>query len=272
MAKEKDIPLEILVATMNRNSLQFLYAMFKYNDIRNYTILVVNQTTEDCLLESNNSQVRVINTFEKGLSRSRNLAIQKAIGRICLIADDDVIFQKNFQQNIISSYEKVPEADLITFKTLTTQGNPYSNYPKTISKLTSFYKKVLSIEITFKRESLIKYGISFDEDFGLGSVFQDGENRLFLKRVINHKDLKAYFVPEFIVEHESNSSSDQVSSDRFISARSALNYKLNGNLAYFYSAKLIASLLRKGLIRPNQIASKWSVVQEAIKTYKLRNA
>ena len=272
MAKENDIPLEILVATMNRNSLQFLYAMFKYNDIRNYHILIINQTTEDCLLESNNSQVRVINIFEKGLSRSRNLAIQKALGTICLIADDDVVFQKDFQQSILSSYQSLPEADVITFKTRTTEGHPYSKYPKTVTKLNSFYKKVLSIEITFKRQSIVSNKLFFDEDFGLGSLFQDGENRLFLKRVIHHQDLKAYFVPEFIVEHKSNSSSDEVSSDRFIFARSALNYKLNGGLAYFYSAKLIASLLRKGLIKPSQISSKWNVVKEAIKTYKLRNA
>jgi glycosyltransferase involved in cell wall biosynthesis len=268
MAKENEIPLEILVATMNRNSLDFLHAMFHYNALNDCKVLIINQTSKDCLLESNRSNVRVINSFEKGLSKSRNLAIKNSIGDICLLADDDVVFEKDFQHTILSSYESLPEADLITFKTRTPEQKPYSKYPKGLSDINSFYKKILSIEITFKRESIVKYSLYFDELFGLGSVFQDGENRLFLKRVMAHNNLKSYFVPKYIVEHEPLSSSDEVSSDRFIFARSALNYKQNGFLVYFYIIKLLFSLFRKGLIKPHQILPKWKVAQSAIRTYK----
>ena len=268
MANENEIPLEILVATMNRNSLEFLHTMFERNSLNDSKVLVINQTTKDCLLESSSSNIRVINSFEKGLSRSRNLAIQNAKGQICLIADDDVVFEKDFQQSILSSYESLPEADLLSFKTRTPEQKPYSNYPKSVSEINSFYKKILSIEITFKTESLIKNNLFFDEQFGLGSLFEDGENRLFLKSVLEHTKLKSYFVPKFIVEHESFSSSDAVSSDKFIFARSALNYKQNGFLVHFYIFKLLFWLLRKGLIKPNQIIAKWKVSQKAIKTYK----
>lgn len=268
IAKENDVPLEILVATMKRNSLQFLHTMFQHNAINEFNILVINQTTKDCLLESNSSNIRVINAFEKGLSRSRNLAIQGAIGHICLLADDDVVFEKDFQHNILSSYESLPEADLITFKTRTPEQKPYSCYPKQISNLIPFYKKVLSIEISFKRDSIANNNLFFDEQFGLGSIFQDGENRLFIKSVLDHDKLKSYFVPKFIVEHESASSSDEVSSDRFIFARSALNYKQNGFLAHIYIIKLLFSLFRKGLIKSNQILPKWKVAQKAIRMFK----
>ena len=268
MANEKEIPLEILIATMNRNSLEFLHTMFERNTLNDCKVLVINQTTKDCLLESSSSNIRVINSFEKGLSKSRNLAIQKSEGRICLLADDDVVFEKDFQHIILSSYASLPEADLLSFKTRTPEQKPYSKYPKRVSKINSFYKKILSIEISFKRESIIKNNLFFDEQFGLGSLFQDGENRLFLKSVLEHTKLKSYFVPKFIVEHESFSSSDAVSSDKFIFARSALNYKQNGFLVHFYIFKLLFWLLRKGLIKPNQIIAKWKVSQKAIKTYK----
>ena len=86
--------------------------------------------------------------------------------------------------------------------------------------------------------------------------------------MLAQNNLKSYFVPKFIVEHESVSSNDEVSSDRFIFARSALNYRQYGFLAYFYIIKLLFSLLRKGLIKPNQILAKWYVSQKAIRTYK----
>ena len=268
MANEKEIPLEILIATMNRNSLEFLHTMFERNTLKDCKVLVINQTTKDCLLESSSSNIRVINSFEKGLSKSRNLAIQKSEGRICLLADDDVVFEKDFQHIILSSYASLPEADLLSFKTRTPEQKAYSKYPKRVSKINSFYKKILSIEISFKRESIIKNNLFFDEQFGLGSLFQDGENRLFLKSVLEHNNLKSYFVPEFIVEHEYFSSSDEVSSDRFIFARSALNYKQKGFLVHFYIIKLLFSLLRKGLIKPSQILAKWTVAKNAIRTYK----
>ena len=59
-----------------------------------------------------------IDTLDRGLSKSRNLAIKNAIGDICLIADDDVVLEKDFHESILSSYESLSDADLISFKTL----------------------------------------------------------------------------------------------------------------------------------------------------------
>ena len=102
----------------------------------------------------------------------------------------------------------------------------------------------------------------------MGGLFEDGENRIFLHTIINHEKLKAYFVPEFIVYHHPSSSSDLVFSDRYIYARSALNYKYNGFLAYFYSLKLLFTLVRKGLIKPKEIKPKWHMAKQGISTYK----
>ena len=271
MSKENTIPLEILVATMNRNSLDFLDTMFANDDLNEHHILVINQTTEDSQLESNSPRIRVINSVETGLSRSRNLAIQHAQGTICLLTDDDVVFIKDFGQTILSAYKSIPTADLLCFQTLTHQGQPFSRYPKKRVNLNSFYSKVLSIEITFKRYSMIDNDLSFDALFGLGSVFEDGENRLFLKSVLDHPSLTAYFIPEFIVQHGSTTSSDDVSSDRFIHARSALNYKQHGNFVYFYIFKLLFSLLRKGYIKPREVWSKFQVALNGISKFKTLN-
>lgn len=265
-----EVTLEILVATMNRNSLDFLESMFINNNIVDLNILIVNQTTKDRLLKTDSPNIRVINSFETGLSKSRNLAIENTIGSICLLADDDVVYVEKFAEKILLAFNNNQNCDVITFKTLTTEGNPYWNYPHKIVNVESFYRKILSVEIAFKTQSIKENNIEFDEHFGLGSTFQDGENVFFFNDVFK-RNLKSKFVPEFIVVHKPFSSSDDVTSDRYFFARSAMYYKSYGILAYFYIIKLIFSLIRKGLIPVSDVMSKFKVAMNGIKKYKQLN-
>lgn len=267
---EAPLHLEILIATVDRTSLDFLNVMFQNNKWSDYQILIINQTSKACILVSDDPKIRVINSYEKGLSKSRNLAIENAIEDICLFADDDVIYVENFEKNILESYANIANADFISFKTLTTTDRAYSNYPNEQSTLNGFIKYVLSIEMTFRRSSIQNSKIRFNEQFGLGATFEDSENYLFLKDLIEKK-LKLFFVPEYIVIHEPLSSSDAIGSDRFIFARSALNYKLYGNLAYIYIAKLVFYLLRHRLIRTTDINQKLKVAHSGIQTFKKLN-
>lgn len=268
IAEETCIPLEILIATMNRNSLDFLDDMFRRADISQCHVLIINQTTQDILLESNKPNIRVINSFEKGLSKSRNLAIQNAMGDICLLADDDIIYLEGFNQTILQSYSSNKKADLITFKTLSTESIPYSNYPRELGKLGSFCKYVLSIELSFKLKSIVDAKVRFNENFGLGATYMDSENYVFLKDVMAIKNFRLLFVPEFVVIHKPFSSSDDIASDRHVFGRSALNYKFYGNAAYIYIVKLIFFLLRKKLIKFEEISHKFKVAHLGINSYK----
>jgi glycosyltransferase involved in cell wall biosynthesis len=262
------VQLEILVSTVNRNSLDFLDVMFQNNTLSDYQILVINQTTENCTIDSKDSKIRVINSFEKGLSRSRNLAIANAIGAICLLADDDVVYLEGFETHIKEGYQKLKDADVITFKTLTTENKAFSDYPKQMTKLGRFSKKVLSIEISFRRLSLANNSVSYNEHFGLGSTFEDCENYIFLLDIQKQKELKLFFVPEFIAIHQPQTSSDDIASDRLIFARSALNYKLYGNAAYIYVLKLLFYLIRHRLIHFSELNHKFKVAHSGIETYK----
>ena len=82
---------------MNRDNLDFLIPMFPSANFADFTILIVNQTTEKKLMNSDFPNLKVINSFEKGLSKSRNLALKNATKKILLIADDDVIYLPDFE-------------------------------------------------------------------------------------------------------------------------------------------------------------------------------
>ena len=124
----KDI--EILISTQNRDSLSFLENIFPCHQLTTLNILIVNQTSENCLLQSDYQNIRVINSFEKGLSKSRNLALQNASKKIGIIADDDIIFKKNFQDIVIQGFIKFSKSAVIRFMYEKTVGNLANSYPK----------------------------------------------------------------------------------------------------------------------------------------------
>ena len=54
---------------------------------------------------------RKIYTYqEKGASKSRNKLIELAKGDICIFADDDIIYEKNYEEIIKKAYKENPEA------------------------------------------------------------------------------------------------------------------------------------------------------------------
>jgi len=260
--------LEILIATMNRSNLDFLDKIFPYS-YAHLNLIIVNQTSTEKTISNAPKYIKVINSFEKGLSRSRNLALKNATTTYCLIIDDDVVLLKGFEDTIIEAYNKNIDKAVISFQTLTPEGSLSWNYP-TKSGYHKRLDKILSLEITFNREIIIKNDISFDEQFGLGAIFQDSENYIFLKEV-EKKIGKPYFYKKSIVIHPALTSSDEIERDRHTFARAALLYKYKKNITYLYIVKLIFFLLRTKQISIKEIPNKWSIAVRGIKKYKELN-
>jgi len=264
----KKSDLEILVATMNRSSLDFLIPMFPFAHFSQFSILVINQTTAENLIVSDYENVRVINSYEKGLSKSRNLALKNTAGKVALIADDDVVFLSCFDSKILEAHQRNADYSIICFQTLTSENRPYISYRKEQFWMKEKdFRDVLSIELTFKPEDLQKKNIIFNEYFGLGAKFQDAESLFFLRRA-NYNQLKVLFCPENIVIHEAFSSSDDVASDRLIYAKMAGFYKRYSSGAYFFLIKFIFFLIRKGYISSKEVTPKFKTGLKGIQDYK----
>ncbi|MBT0608840.1 glycosyltransferase [Aequorivita echinoideorum] len=263
----KTSDLEILVATMHRTSLDFLDNMFSKTKISDFKILIVNQTNEDESLKSSHPNIRVINSLERGLSKSRNLAIKNAEGLICLNVDDDVVFIDGFSEKIIDAYNK-HNAEIITFQTLTTKNEPYWDYPKHAMPHNKYIsQKTLSIEISFLVEELKKLKLLFDERFGLGAQFEDAENFVFLNDA-KKKNLLLYFIPDFITIHPPLSSSDDVATDRLLYAKAAIKTYAYGNLSYLWVFKFVSFIVRKKYVPFSEIPRKIKIGFKSISDYK----
>lgn len=202
--------IEILISTMNQNSLDFLVPMFPFIHFSNFQILIVNQTQNGSKLTSNFSNIRVINSSEKGLSKSRNLALENATGKILLISDDDVVFQKGFVEKIIDAYQKYPNAAIIKFCALKPNSKPLNKDAVNSKSSLSIFDilNTTSFEITLNKFHVDFEKHKFDENFGLGGMFEMGEEAIFLSDL--KKDGKQLvFEPQIIVAHNTLTSSDK---------------------------------------------------------------
>ncbi|WP_028283650.1 glycosyltransferase family A protein [Olleya marilimosa] len=266
-AKKKDVKLELLISTMFQTSLDFLSNMFPNSSSQNYNILIINQTDQSHLLKSTVDNIRVINSFEKGLAKSRNMAINNTIGQLCLIVDDDVKFKPDFDKIILEAYNKNPNAAIITFKMEDFDGNLFKNYPLVKFHNLESIKEVNSVVITFNTKLIKQNRLLFNVNFGLGSTFETADEYIFMREALKLK-MQTIFEPKVILSHPFFSSGKDSGNDKLVYARSALYYKYSGVLGYLKLCKYLYIVHKQGAIKTNQIIKKFKVGLKGIDTYK----
>lgn len=182
--------LQILLSTMD-NDINVLDRENIFSDV-----VVVNQCGRDHsrLLNGNSYNVHWIDSRTKGLSTSRNLAIKHAAADICLLADDDLVYDKDLSRLVIDEFEKNDTADIIAFIVDGVSGPRKKNWPKEkkLNYLSSM--KVSSVQIAFRRNVIIKKSLYFREEFGAGAKYYSGEENIWLWDCLR-KGLKIYFTP-----------------------------------------------------------------------------
>lgn len=201
--------LQILMATMLKSDIEDINWEEK-NIVSD--VLLINQTNFENISEFEN--IKMISTQERGLAKSRNLAINNATGDICLISDDDAIYVPGYEQIILSAFRKYPEADIITFQIKTPDGSKFNPYYPLI-ELEHNWRTSLrcaSLEIAFKKESIKKTGLQYDVLFGLGAKYKMDDEIIFLNDALKKK-LKLIYIPVPIVIHPVESSGTKFNYD-----------------------------------------------------------
>jgi glycosyltransferase involved in cell wall biosynthesis len=267
----KNISLEILISTKDRDNLDFLNNIFVNNNAHSNPILIINQTQNLNFSCPHSDNINLINVNEIGLSKSRNLAIANAKADICLLADDDIVYENNFESIILNAFNLNPSADIITFKMNDFKGNSFKDYPiikKHNKKSLSF---VNSVVIAFRRNSIISNKVFFDENFGLGSTFQTADEYVFLRNALN-LNLNIVFHNEVILSHPVDSSGKDVASDRILFAKGALFYKYYNILSFLKLIHYLYLMFKFKYISLGQVINKYLIgVKGIIKYIKVNN-
>ena len=133
-------------------------------------------------LEIEGKVAKMISTQTRGVGINRNLVLMYATADICLMADDDVRYNDDMEEKVLSEFENHPDADVIIFHF--DSNDPYRKPPK--YKKTKKWPKHArtpwgSIRIAFKLNSIRKANAWFTPLFGGGCIFPSGEDSMWLK-------------------------------------------------------------------------------------------
>lgn len=183
--------IEILMSCMHQSDASLVNKSGITGDVT-----VINQCDGDAFskVPTKSGTAKIYSTTERGLTKSRNMAIEKSSADICMLCDDDEVFEPDYEEKILSAYGKLPDADVIIFK----MKNRTPSFEDRVFRL-KFPQtmKVSSWQISFRRQSLLDTGVRFDELLGAGSGNGAEEELKFLLDC-ERKGLKIYYVPEII--------------------------------------------------------------------------
>lgn len=182
--------LEVLVSCMNESD-----DIIKKLNLQSDSIIVnqipLNMEYSSKFIQTDSGEIRWFNTPEKGLSRSRNFALNKCSSKYAILCDDDVKYRDDYRHVILSAFAMKPEADVLIFDINDISSN---NGEISFRKLKLFNSmKYGSVRIAFNVSSIKKHGIVFNENFGTGSIYAHGEDSIFLSRAFKNK-LKVFKV------------------------------------------------------------------------------
>ncbi|WP_134703811.1 glycosyltransferase [Ammoniphilus sp. YIM 78166] len=199
--------VQILVSTMNQKDYSLLDKLNIQSDA-----VIVNQDDHYAydVFDYNGYRVEWICVNERGLSRSRNLALSKASGDICILVDDDEQLRTGYPDIIRNAFSFYPDAAIIAFN-IASIGNKSNRYHNKKNKRLHRFNSMRygSARIAFRRQKIIKEQIGFPTLFGAGSsFFSSGEDSIFLSTCFN-KRLRVYAWTEVIadIEDEDGTSS-----------------------------------------------------------------
>ncbi len=242
--------VQVLVSTMHQDGHGLLEKMKIFTDA-----VVVNQCdkNEIEIFEYQGHTIKWISTTDRGVGKSRNLAILNSSADILLFADDDVCYTENYENILLEEFSKT-KAELIVFN-LESQNK---NRPESIVKKKYKLKwhnclKFGAFRIAIRRESLLKKNIWFSLLFGGGAKFQAGEDNLFITECV-HKKVKGIASCKHIGTVEQKESTwFNGFNDKYYHDRGCLFFAMYGRKASIVLLLMEIKKRQKGLIKRYKI-------------------
>ncbi|MCF0126666.1 MAG: glycosyltransferase, partial [Clostridia bacterium] len=164
--------------------------------------LIVNQTYEKEIDIKND---RIITRAETGLSRSRNVVIENSKSDIVLLSDNDVIYNDKYEKIILDAYKKYKKADIICFyvESLNHKRKIKRMHTGKIGYIRAM--RVISTEVSFKREAILNSKVRFNTILGPGTDLKIADELSFICSALRN-GLNVVFVNKKIADVEQKES------------------------------------------------------------------
>lgn len=226
--------VEVLASVMNASLPETVQHMNLQSDA-----VIINQCDrlgqEEMQISQKNGETRTIRFYcfpERGIGRSRNEAILRARGDICLFSDADIVYEDGYEAAILAEFEKNPQADMIIFNIEVEEAR--RTYHITERKRVRWHNcgRYGAVSFAVRKDSLLASGITYSLLFGGGAKYSNGEDSLFLTEFIQ-KGYKVYTAPVTIGREEAGESTwFQGYNEKFFHDRGVLYHYLYGRLEW----------------------------------------
>lgn len=221
--------VQVLASVMNQTMEKIAEQMQLESDA-----VIINQCDRLGLeeMQYRGYKVRFYSFPDRGVGRSRNEAIMRADGDICLFADEDIVYETGYAAAVAEEFEKNSDADMILFNIMVEKDR--QTYHIEERKRVRWYNcgRYGAVSFAVRRESLLRSGITFSLLFGGGARYSNGEDSLFLKEFMD-KGYKVYTAPVTIGKEVRDGESSWFSGyhEKFFRDRGVLYRRLYGRLA-----------------------------------------
>src|SRR5699024_3182293 len=243
--------LQVLVSTMNQNDLNILDKMNLKSDA-----IIVNQCDNNVIEKTTYKGYTIdfISLKETGVGLSRNNALMRSSGDICLMADDDMVYKDNYKEIVLEAFKKNPKADIILFNVPIHKKNGQIIKKVKKNQRIRFYNamKFGTVNIAFKKEKIFKKNIFFSLLFGGGARYGSGEDSIFIIQALK-SGLKIYSNTEEIANIEENTSTwFEGYNEKYFFDRGAL-FEAIGGFPFSYLL-IVQFLVRKRRLYKNNLS------------------
>ena len=230
--------IQVLASVMNEDAAELIERMRLESDA-----VIINQCHRLGLeeLEHKGHCVRFYSFPDRGVGRSRNEAILRADGDICLFADADIVYEPGYAEAVAAEFERNHDADMILFNVTIEEGR--KTYQITERKRVRWYNcgRYGAVSFAVRLDSLLSSGVLFSLLFGGGAKYSNGEDSLFLKEFMD-KGFSVYTAPVTIArETAGNSTWFQGYNEKFFHDRGVLYRHLYGRLSLLMALRFLAA-------------------------------
>ncbi|MDE6951888.1 MAG: glycosyltransferase family 2 protein [Lachnospiraceae bacterium] len=214
-------------------------------------------------------KIRVFYMAERGVGLSRNTALMRADGDICLFSDQDIVYQTGYEQKILQAFEECPDADMIVFNVEVSEER--KTYYNTGVKRVRWYNcgRYGAVSFAVRREKLFASGVTFSLLFGGGAKYSAGEDSLFLKQFMQ-KGYRVY-TSEAVIGRETEGDSTWFSGyhNKFFFDRGVLYHFLYGPLAKLWAFRFLA-VHRAKLCTQIPLREAYRIMKDGIQSQRRR--
>ena len=220
--------LELLVSAVGADPSELIRKM----NIRSDAVLI-NQCGHVGYeeLSAHDWTVRVWSFAEKGVGLSRNNALLRAEGDICLFSDEDIVYDDDYRQKVLAEFASHPEADMLLFNVDVCEARR-TYHTERYGRVRQYNcGRYPAYSFALKTELMHKKNLTYSLLFGGGAKYSNGEDSLFIRDCIQ-SGMKVYRTP-VTIGHEVERESTWFSGyhEKFFFDRGVLYEFLYGSLA-----------------------------------------